>query len=344
MPSILNCCNLCHFTCHNGHLNVLQYLLMHHPEMLLSVTQEGFSPLHVAVMNNQQEIVKFLMDQLTFVISKHSSENCLKYHDTLDVRMAEAVSLIGMEKVYDLINAQTCLGHTALHLAAIMNYVPIIELLFSLPSSLELDIEAKDKMQFTPLHAATFAIALEAVVYLLEHNANPNTFSNVTHYPDVFKTPLLQACAFHYNSIFNCLYQNGAIDQDWLSLQWCLNNKSYSETFYQILGSFIKQDESLSEAVGVQRSKEGLSITNTISIGWSDIPLQDLDMRWLEYALSFCPILKSTNVLVNVTSFSLSNCGLSMIPLEVFQLEQVVTLDLSSNKIAILPSKSVDLH
>ena len=342
IPSTLNCCNLCHFACHNGHLNVLQYLLIHHPEMLLSVTQEGFSPLHVAIMSNQQEIVEFLINQLIFIIYKHPSASSLKYDDTLHARMAKVVSLMSMEKVYDLINAQTYLGHTALHFAAIMNCVPIIELLFSLPSSLDLDIEAKDKMQFTPLHAATFANALEAVVYLLEHNADPNAFSNVTHYADVFKTPLLQACAFNYYSIFNCLYQNGAIDQDWLSLQWCLNSKSYNESFYQILGSFIKQEEGLSEAVKLQRSEEGLSITSTISVGWSDIPLQDLDINWLKYALSFCPISKSANILINVTSFSLSNCGLSMIPLEVFQLVQIVTLDLSSNKIAILPSKSID--
>ena len=342
MPSVLNCCNLFHVACHNGHLNVLQYLLMHHPEMLLSVTQEGLGALHVAIMSNQQEIIEFLMDQLTFIVYKQSPVNSEKFGDTLYTRLSNAVSVLSMEKVCDFINAQTCLGHTALHFAAIMNHVAIIKLLLSLPSSLGLDIEVKDKVQFTPLHAATFANALEAVKCLLEHNANPNTNSNLTHYADVFKTPLVQACAFHHSSVFSCLLKNGAIDHDWLALQWSLSNESYGECFYQILGSFIKQDEGLSEGIKLQRRKEGLSVSNTISVGWNGIPLQILDMNWLEYALSACPIPKSTNILLNVTSFSASNCGLGVIPLEVFQLTTVVTLDLSSNKISVLPSKNVD--
>ena len=342
MPGVLNCCNLSHVACHNGHLNVLQYLLMHHPEMLLSVTQEGLSALHVAVMSNQQEIIEFMMDQLSLIVDKHAPANSDKFGDTLHTGLSKAISVLSMEKVCDFINAQTCVGHTALHFAAIMNHVAVLKLFLSLPSSLGLDIEAKDKMQFTPLHAATFANALEAVECLLEHNANPNTNSNLTHYADVFKTPLVQACAFHYGSVFSCLLQNGAVDQDWLALQWSLGNKSYGECFYQILGSFIKQDESLSEAIKLQRREEGLCVSNTISVGWSGIPLQILDMKWLEYALSACPIPKSTNILLNVTSFSASNCGLGVIPLEVFQLTKVVTLDLSSNNISVLPSKCVD--
>ena len=342
MPSVLNCCNLFHVACHNGHLNVLQYLLMHHPEMLISITQEGFSALHVAVISNQQEIIEFLMEQITFIVQNQSPMNSEKFDDTLHTRLSKVTSVLSMEKVCDFVNAQTCLGHTALHFAAIMNHVAIIELLLSLPNLLGLDIEAKDKVQFTPLHAATFANALEAVKCLLDHNANPDTISNLTHCADVFKTPLVQACAFHYCAIFSCLLQNGAVDHDWLALQWCLSNKNYGECFYQILGSFIKQEESLSEAIKVQRRKEGLCVSNTISVAWDGIPLQFLDMNWLEYALSACPIPKSANILLNVTSFSASNCGLSVIPLEVFQLTQVVALDLSNNNISLLPSKNVE--
>lgn len=342
MPSVLNCCNLFHVACHNGHLNVLQYLLLHHPEMLLSVTQEGFSALHVAVMYDQQEIIEFLMEQITVIVCNSSPVDSEKFDDTLHTGLYKAMSVISMEKLCDIVNAKTCLGHTALHFAAITNHVAVIKLLLSLPSSLGLDIEGKDKVQFTPLHAATFANALEAVECLLHHNANPDTISNLTHCADVFKTPLVQACAFNYSSIFSCLLQNSAVDHDWLALQWCLSNKNYGECFYQILGSFIKQEESLSEAIKVQRKKEGLCVSNTISVKWNGIPLQILDMNWLEYALSTCPIPKPINILQNVTSFSASNCGLSVIPLEVFQLTQLMALDLSNNSISRLPSINVD--
>ena len=342
MPNALNRCNLFHVACHNGHQNVLQYLLMHHPEMLLSVTQEGFSALHVAVMSNQQGIIEFLMGQITIIVYSQSPVKSEKFDDTLHTRLSKATSVLSMEKVHDFVNAQTCLGHTALHLAAIMNHVAIIKLLLSLPSSLELDIEAKDKVQFTPLHAATFANSLEAVECLLDYNANPDTISNLTHCTDVFKTPLVQACALHYTSVFCCLLQNGAVDHDWLALQWCLSNKNYGECFYKILGSFIKQEENLSEAIKVQRKKKGLCLSNTFSVRWNDVPLLILNMNWLEYALSACPIPKSADTLLNVTSFSASNCGLSLVPLEVFQLTQVVALDLSNNNISQLPSKNVD--
>ena len=333
VPSDLNHCNIFHVACYAGHLNVLQYLLKHYPEMILSITQEGFSALHIAIMNNQQEIVEFLLYQLTVIINEPSSVNFVKLNSLHT----------SINRACDIINAQTCLGHTAVHFAAIMNHVAIIKLLLSLPNSLQLDIEAKDKMQFTPLHAATFANALEALKCLLEHNANPNTSSNLTHYTDVFKTPLAQACAFSYSSIFSCLLQNGAVDQEWLTIQWCLSKKCYNECFYHILGTFVKQDESLNEAVKLQRRKEGLSFSK--AVGWDGIPLLTLDLSWLEYALlSIFPtaavFTKSTNVLLNVTSFSISNCGLTVIPLEAFQLMKVVSLDLSSNKLSILPTKS----
>ena len=333
VPSDLNCCNLFHVACYAGHLNILQYLLKHHPDMLLSVTQEGFSSLHIAIINNQVETVEFLLHQMSFITNGHTSVNSVKF---------DSVHM-GTDKPCGYINAQTCLGHTGIHFAAIMNYVPIIKSILGLPDSLQLNIEAKDKMQFTPLHAATFANALEALKCLLEHNANPNTSSNLTHYTDVFKTPLAQACAFNYSSICSCLLQYGAVDQEWLVMQWSLSNKCYNECFYHILGTFVKQDESLNEAVKLQRRKENLGFSK--AVGWNDIPLLTLDLSWLEYALlSIFPtttdLNKSTNILLNVTTFSVSNCGLTVIPLEIFQLIKVVNLDLSRNKISILPTKS----
>jgi len=344
MPSNLICCNIFHVACHLGNLNVLQYLLMNFPGMLLSVTQEGFSPLHVVIINNQQEVVEFFLDQLTYIACKHSSVSSVKYSDSMHLTSSKVTSVVNMEKACEFINMQTFLGHTALHFAAIMNQIGTLKMLLSLPDSLGLDIETKDKMQFTPLHAATFANATEAVQCLLEHNANPNTISNLTYHTDVFKTPLAQACAFHHSSIFNYLLQSGAVDQDWIALQWSLSNKSYNECFFQILGMFIKQDESLNETIKLQRGKEGLSISKAVSIEWNDIPLRVLDFTWFECALSTRPIdlpSKSRNALQNVTSFSVSNCGLTVIPLEVFQLTKVVTLDLSNNNISNLPSNSV---
>lgn len=343
MPSVLNCCNLFHVACHVGSLNVLQHLLTQFPEILISITQEGFSALHIAIMSNQQGVIKFLIDQLNSIVCSNSPASPVNYSDSVDTVLSKALSVISIEKVCDFVNVQTCLGHTVLHFAAILNHVSILELLLSLPDSLQLDIEAKDKMQFTPLHAATFVNALEAVKCLLDHGANPNANSALTHYTDVLKTPLAQACAFHNTSVFSCLLQNGAVDQDWTALQWSLGNKRYNDCFYQILGSFIKQDDSLSEAIKLQKRKEGVSVS-AISVEWNDIPLQSLDMKWLEYALYTCPVASSSeskNVLLNVTSFSASNCGLNAIPLEVFQLTKLMTLNLSNNKITDFPSNTL---
>ena len=334
MPSILKCCNLLHVACHAGQLNILKHFLMHHPDMVLSVTQGGFTALHIAIMNNQQEIVEFLLNQLTIIVNQSSPVN------SVHTMLSKAISVISLKKACDFVNAQTCLGHTALHFAVIMNHIVILKLLLSLPESLQLNIEAKDKMQFTPLHAATFANALEAIKCLLEYNADPNTQSNLTQYTDVLKTPLAQACAFNYSNICSYLLQNGAVDQDWLAIQWSLRNKCYNECFYHILGAFIRHDESLSEAIKLQRRNEGLSVSKTV--GWNGIPLRTLNISWLENALSTLTafLSKPTNLLLNVTSFSISECSLTVIPLEIFQLTKVVNVDLSSNEISILPTKS----
>ena len=105
-------------------------------------------------------------------------------------------------------------GHTVLHLAAILNHAPLLNSLFFLPDPLQLDIEVQDKIEFTPLHAATFANALDAVKVLLDNNANPNCFTSLTTYTDVYKTPLAQACAMEHTEVFHALMEKGAIDQE----------------------------------------------------------------------------------------------------------------------------------
>lgn len=341
IPNNLTNCNLLHVACQFDRFQEVQYLLQKHPDMLYSASAEGYSPLHVAVLSNNEGIVNCLLQKL---ISQCHSTNLPAALDNQPSRQ-HVISITSFppqtEQAVSLVNSRTCLGHTVLHLAAILNHASLLKTLCLIPDPLQLDIEAQDKVEFTPLHAATFANALEAVVVLLTNNANPNCCTSLTSYTDVLKTPLAQACAFQHSKILDILIEKGAVDKDLVAVKWCLNHGTVdSEIFTKVLATYIMKDE-LSRFAKLHRRKEGFSISKAVSVDWSNVPLKILDLEWLKLALVSCPLLgsiKADNALCNLTSLSLSKCSLSELPLELFQLPEIITVKLSDNKLTTIPA------
>ena len=309
--------------------------------MLYSTSEEGYTPLHIAVICNSERIVNCILKKLInqchstilpVALDNDSSKNRMSSTASLPQQAIQAVFLV---------NCQTCLGHTVLHLAAILNHASLLKSLCHVPDPLQLDIEAQDKVEFTPLHAATFANALDAVRVLLNNSANPNCCTGLTTYTDVFKTPLAQACAMDHVEVFDALMEKGAIDQDLVAVKWCLSCGSVdNETFTKVLATYIKKDE-LSRFTKLHRREEGFSISKAVSLDWSTIPLKDLEMKWVKLALVHCPLLsqsKAENALCNVTSVSLCSCSLTELPLELFKLPEVISVNVSDNKLTTVPA------
>ena len=319
-PRILTNCSLLHVATRFNQFQEVQYLLQNYPGMLFSTSEEGYTALHVAVMFNNELIVNCILQNLV---------DC----DT------ESVQKTLQQAIF--LKSQTCLGHTVLHLAAILNYAPLLNFLCLVPGRLQLNIEALDNVEFTPLHAATFANALDAVNILLNNNANPNCCTSLTTYTDVYKTPLAQACAMKNVKIFDALMKKGAVDQDLASVKWCLSQGNFnSETFTKVLATYIKRDN-LSRLSKLHRRENGFSISQAVLVDWSTIPLKDLEMKWIELAVMSCLLYRQSkvqNVLNNVTSISLSGCSLTSLPLELFKLPELISINVSNNKLTAVPA------
>lgn len=342
VPKILTNCSLLHVACWFDRFQQVQYLLQHHPSLLHSASEEGYTPLHIAVMCNSERIVNYVLQIL--INQCHSTNLPLQLDsDSSRQNVMSSASVLPQQTVQAvfLVNSRTCLGHNVLHLAAILNHASLLNSLCLLPDPLQVDIEAQDKVEFTPLHAATFANALEAVKVLLNNDANPNCCTSLTTYTDVLKMPLAQACALNHVEILDVLIKKGAIDQDLVAIKWFLSHGIVdNEIFTKVLATYVKKDE-LSRLAKLHRREEGFSISKAVSVDWSTIPLKELEMQWLRHALISSPLLSSIkleSVLHNVTSLTLSGCSLSGLPLELFKLREIISIDLSDNKLTAVPA------
>ena len=60
-PKILTNCSLLHVACQFDRFQEVQYLLQCYPFMLHSTSEEGYTPLHIAVMCNSERIVNYVL-------------------------------------------------------------------------------------------------------------------------------------------------------------------------------------------------------------------------------------------------------------------------------------------
>ena len=132
-PKSLTNCSLLHVACQFDRFQEVQYLLQYHPNMLHSTSAEGYTPLHIAVMCNSERLVNYMLQQL---ISQCHSTNLhtVLENEPFPQNVTPTASLPAQTvKVIFLVNAHTCLGHTVLHLAAILNHASLLK--FTLSSS-----------------------------------------------------------------------------------------------------------------------------------------------------------------------------------------------------------------
>ena len=340
-PKCLTNCSLLHVACQFDRFQEVQYLLQCHPNMLHSTSAEGYTPLHIAVMCNSERIVNYMLQQMITQCHSTNLHPVLENEPSRQNVTSTASLPPQTVKVVFLVNSRTCLGHTVLHLAAILNHASLLNSLCLLPDPLQLDIEAQDKVEFTPLQAATFANALEAVKVLLSNNANPNCCTSLTAFTDVLKTPLAQACALQHTEVLDVLIKKGAMDQDLVAVKWLLNHGNVdNKIITKVLATYVKKDE-LSRFVKLRRREGGFSISKAVAVDWSAIPLKDLKLDWLKLALASCPLLspiKMEGILCNVTSVTLSGCLLTELPLELFKLPEIVAVNVSDNKLTTVPA------
>lgn len=125
----------------NNNVSAAQAILKKTPAALRSRDKNGWSPLHLAVLEGYEDMSRFLLEQGASVSVTDNG------------------------------------GYTPLHWAAVLNHRRLMEPLITAKS----DVNAKEKTGRTPLHYAVRGGWFEITSYLLDHGADPNITNKDGH-------------------------------------------------------------------------------------------------------------------------------------------------------------------
>ncbi|KAK7074366.1 hypothetical protein SK128_009451 [Halocaridina rubra] len=168
-----------HFAAHTGHLRISE-MLLDAGAVITAKDKDGYTPLHVAIAAEKEDIVRKLMQFI-----KNRKEN-----------------------LHSLLNARNKIQKTPLHFAVHTGNMAILKLLLDAGAN----IFAKDADGFTPLHVA-IAVEKDAVVQeLLEVNKyrNHNITDIINATNKIRKTPLHFAAHTGHIGIFKRLVDAGS--------------------------------------------------------------------------------------------------------------------------------------
>ena len=159
---------------------------------------------------------------------------------------------------------------------------------------------------------------------------------------DIQVTPLAEACIFHNDDIIDALLAHGATDSNTLATQICATIRR-SELLRKILS---RQCELEDEGVGL----DGLHPLRH-HLQWKGKHLKSVKGAWLDSEASFytigrgsidgCQVIPYERVgYTGISKVTLSRNHLISVPIELFQLPNVTSIDLSYNQLKSLPEPS----
>jgi len=154
----------------------------------------GRTPLHIAVDQNHQDVVTFLIEKGANVNEKDDSG-----YEPLHLINSKAVGVLLIEKGSD-INTRNENGQTPLHLAAMWNHKEAAAILIEKGA----DLNARDNGGQTPLHEAASQSRKDVTALLLKKGADVNAKDNEG------QTPLHFAASLYYKDVAEFLIENGA--------------------------------------------------------------------------------------------------------------------------------------
>ena len=184
-----------------GNIGMLEYLI---PKFDIH-GKAGYDALKAAVMNNQVEAVRMLIDNNVLVVSPVQKDLYIDYEVLFpyacangNTEMAYMLIENGITVIEDEYPAAIIYGEysTAINSASRYDQIPIIELLIEMGSNVN-----KNEAGYDPLNIAAFYGNIEAVKLLVENGANIN--GNVY-------IPLGEACRGRNLEIAEFLIQQGA--------------------------------------------------------------------------------------------------------------------------------------
>ncbi|CAL1285645.1 unnamed protein product [Larinioides sclopetarius] len=160
--------------------------------------KHGLTPLHTAILWNNIDAVKILLDKETNVDANRSYGNYTALQIAARCGNPYLVKLLIAKKAH--IDAKCMFGATSLHLATLNGNFEIVKILVESGA----DVNAKSYVGTTPLSNAASKGKIEIVEFLLQHGADISIFA----YPH--ENALMAAAENGHESVARLLLQKGA--------------------------------------------------------------------------------------------------------------------------------------
>ncbi len=174
-----------HVACANGNTDIVKLLIQYGADILKKDIY-GNTPLMIATLNNNVELVETLLDTRTYNLASLSSSAASSSAASSSVSPSQSQSLNRiMELVYSTINIENDSGYTPLNEACQNQNQFFIELFISLGADMSHPIENGN----TPIHQLIIKNRPDLIDILIDRGADVNAKNTRTGY-----TPLMLAC------------------------------------------------------------------------------------------------------------------------------------------------------
>ena len=333
IPISLHCSSLLHAACRYGCLDLTRLLISKMPEIMFSITNEAYNPLHVAVVHQHIDIVKTLVQTQvsrtqyrTRQPSEPGSERENSFCESLHLNQAR-------------FGEATMSGHTVLHFAVAVNNTDVLHILLKHLRRLKINSEGA-KCGYTALHLAVFLNHSECAKLLLKAGANPNaclcSTPTAEELSNISCTILSEAVINKNLKLLQSLIDFGGEDKGHCAIRLCIPSAEHRGFIEPLLGSLVRLDD------GLKINKQTTRKVKTGVAEWGGLQLTEVDPMWITRAILCCKFLKgqkieSGNLCDYLTTVNLSGNRLTCLPQQVFQLRGLQILNVSSNQIAGLP-------
>ena len=328
IPISLHGASLLHAACCYGRAELTRLLVDKMSEILFSITNEAYNPLHVAVVHQHLEIVKILVlssPRAHRGAEPGASERDASFSGSLHLQQAR-------------FGEPTMSGHTALHFAVALNNTDILKVLVRHHRRLKLSYEAA-RCGYTALHLAVFLNHSDCARVLLKAGANPNASlsspcaGELTH---ISRSILSEAVINKNLGLLQTLIDCGGEDRGHSAIKLCIPSAEHRRFIIPLLGSLIRLDD------GVKLNKQAGRKVKTGVAEWGSLQLAEVDPAWVARAIRCSKFLKtqkieSGNLTDHLTTINLGGNSLSWLPPELFQLAGLQVLNTSSNRLSALP-------
>jgi ankyrin repeat protein len=174
-----------HVACANGNADIVKLLIQYGADIVKKELY-GNTPLMIATLNENVEIVETLLDTRTYTLalSSAASSSASSSASSASASHSKSVKKI-MDLIYSTINIENDSGYTPLNAACQNQNQFFIELFINLGANMSHPIENGDK----PIHQLIIKNRPDLIDILIDRGADVNDINTRTGY-----TPLMLAC------------------------------------------------------------------------------------------------------------------------------------------------------